>query len=105
MISYLALFSAAAAHFQSIAWETPTAPRLLLLDDAFAKVDEPTHGELLGLLVQLGMDFVLTSERMWGCFPSVPSLEIYEAVRDAAHPGVALVHFRWDGQRRHLVGV
>jgi hypothetical protein len=35
----------------------------------------------------------------------VPSLEIYEAVRDAAHPGVALVHFRWDGQQRHLVGV
>ncbi|MGH9190160.1 MAG: TIGR02680 family protein [Acidimicrobiales bacterium] len=105
VLSYLALFSAAASHFQAIARETPTAPRLLLLDDAFAKVDEPTHGHLLGLLVQLGMDFVLTSERMWGCFPSVPSLEIYEAVRDPAHPGVALVHFRWDGHHRHLVGV
>ncbi len=105
VLSYLALFSAAAAHFQAIARETPTAPRLLLLDDAFAKVDEPTHGHLLGLLVQLGMDFVLTSERMWGCFETVPSLEIYEAVRDPAHPGVALVHFRWDGHQRHLVGV
>ena len=52
-----------------------------LLDDAFAKVDEPTHGQLLGLLVDLGLDFVLTSERMWGCFLSVPSLEIYEAIR------------------------
>jgi hypothetical protein len=105
VLSYLALFSAAASHFQAIARETPTAPRLLLLDDAFAKVDEPTHGHLLGLLVQLGMDFVLTSERMWGCFETVPSLEIYEAVRDPAHPGVALVHFRWDGHQRHLVGV
>ncbi|MFN2607161.1 MAG: TIGR02680 family protein [Acidimicrobiales bacterium] len=105
VLSYLALFAAAASHFQAIARETPTAPRLLLLDDAFAKVDEPTHGHLLGLLVDLGMDFVLTSERMWGCFPSVPSLEIYEAVRDPAHPGVALVHFRWDGHQRHLVGV
>lgn len=105
VLSYLALFSAAASHFQAIARETPFAPRLLLLDDAFAKVDEPTHGHLLGLLVELGMDFVLTSERMWGCFPSVPSLEIYEAVRDPAHPGVALVHFRWDGHQRHLVGV
>ncbi|MGH9242809.1 MAG: TIGR02680 family protein, partial [Acidimicrobiales bacterium] len=105
VLSYLALFAAAAAHFQAIARQTPSAPRLLLLDDAFAKVDEPTHGHLLGLLVELELDFVLTSERMWGCFPSVPSLEIYEAVRDPAHPGVALVHFRWDGRQRHLVGV
>ncbi len=105
VLSYLALFAAAAAQFEAIARDTPTAPRLLLLDDAFAKVDEPTHAHLLGLLVDLGLDFVLTSERMWGCFPSVPSLEIYEAVRDPAHPGVALVHFRWDGRQRHLVGV
>lgn len=105
VLSYLALFAAAAAHFEAIGRETPSAPRLLLLDDAFAKVDEPTHGQLLGLLVDLGLDFVLTSERMWGCFPSVPSIEIYEAVRDPTHPGVALVHFRWDGRQRHLVGV
>lgn len=105
VLSYLALFAAAASYFDAIARDTPTAPRLLLLDDAFAKVDEPTHGNLLGLLVELDLDFVLTSERMWGCFPSVPSLEIYEAVRDPAHPGVALLHFRWDGQQRHLVGV
>ncbi|MGH9231100.1 MAG: TIGR02680 family protein, partial [Acidimicrobiales bacterium] len=105
VLSYLALFAAAASHFEAIARDAPTAPRLLLLDDAFAKVDEPTHGHLLGLLVDLGLDFVLTSERMWGCFPSVPSLEIYEAVRDPTHAGVALVHFRWDGHQRHLVGV
>ena len=105
VLSYLALFAAAASHFEAIARDTPTAPRLLLLDDAFAKVDEPTHGHLLGLLVRLKLDFVLTSERMWGCFPSVPSLEIYEAVRDPARPGVALVHFRWDGHQRRLVGV
>jgi uncharacterized protein (TIGR02680 family) len=105
VLSYLALFAAAAAQFDAIAKETPAAPRLLLLDDAFAKVDEPTHGHLLGLLVELQLDFVLTSERLWGCFPSVPSLEIYEAIRDPAQPGVALMHFRWDGRRRSLVGV
>ena len=105
MLSYLALFGAAAAHFEAIARDTPQAPRVLLLDDAFAKVDEPTHGQLLGLLVDLGLDFVLTSERMWGCFPTVPSLEIYEAIRDPSTPGVALMHFRWDGHRRTLVPV
>jgi uncharacterized protein (TIGR02680 family) len=105
VLSYLALFAAAAAQFEAIARDAPEAPRLLLLDDAFAKVDEPTHGQLLGLLVDLRLDFVLTSERMWGCFPTVPSLEIYEAIRDPSTPGVALMHFRWDGHRRTLVAV
>jgi uncharacterized protein (TIGR02680 family) len=105
VLSYLALFAAAAAQFDAIGRSAPTAPRLLLLDDAFAKVDEPTHGRLLGLLVDLRLDFVVTSERLWGCFPSVPSLEIYEAIRDPAEVGVALVHFRWDGRQRTLVGV
>ncbi len=105
VLSYLALFAAASAHFQAIARDAPAAPRLLLLDDAFAKVDEPTHGELLGLLVDLDLDVVLTSERLWGCFPTVPGLEIYEAIREPGTPGVALAHFHWDGHRRTLVSV
>ena len=102
VLSYLALFAAASAHYEGLGAE---CPRLLLLDDAFAKVDEPTHGRLLALLVELNLDFMLTSERMWGCFPEVPSLEIYEALREPSVPGVALVHFRWDGRQRHLVGL
>ena len=102
VLSYLALFAAASAHFDSLG---TGCPRLLLLDDAFAKVDEPTHGRLLALLIKLDLDFVITSERMWGCFPEVPSLDIYEALRDPAAPGVALVHFHWDGYERHLVGI
>ncbi|MGO9558166.1 MAG: TIGR02680 family protein, partial [Acidimicrobiales bacterium] len=102
VLSYLALFAAAAAHFNGLG---ASCPRLLLLDDAFAKVDEPTHGRLLKLLIELDLDFVMTSERMWGCFPEVPSLEIYEALREPLVPGVALVHFRWDGRQRHLIGM
>jgi hypothetical protein len=102
VLSYLALFAAASAHYEGLG---AGCPRLLLLDDAFAKVDEPTHGRLLALLVELNLDFMLTSERMWGCFPDVPSLEIYEALREPSVPGVALVHFRWDGRQRHLVGL
>ncbi len=68
-------------------------------------MDEPTHGRLLKLLVDLDLDFLITSERMWGCFREVPSLEIYEALREPSVPGVALAHFRWDGHERHLVGL
>ena len=105
VVAYLVLFAAAAAHFDALAARAPWAPRLILLDDAFAKVDEPTHGRLLGLLVELDLDFVLTSERVWGCFPSVPSLNIYECLRDPNVPGIATLHFTWDGSRRRLVGV
>lgn len=105
VVSYVVLFAAAAAHFTSIGRSTPTAPRLILLDDAFAKVDEPTHGNLLGLLVDLDLDFVCTSERLWGCFPTVPSLHVYECLRDPLRRGVATVHYTWDGHRKRLVGV
>ncbi|TQN33071.1 uncharacterized protein (TIGR02680 family) [Haloactinospora alba] len=105
VVAYLVLFAAAAAQFDSLAAQAPEAPRLILLDDAFAKVDEPTHGRLLGLLVELDLDFVLTSERVWGCFSNVPSLHIYECLRDPTTPGIATLHFTWDGSRRRLVGV
>nr|WP_218005870.1 TIGR02680 family protein [Actinomadura hibisca] len=101
VVSYLVLFATAAAHFSSLAGATPHAPRLILLDDAFAKVDEPTHGRLLGLLVELDLDFVITSERLWGCFATVPSLHIYECLRDPRVRGVATTHVHWDGNRRH----
>ncbi|GIF26687.1 uncharacterized protein (TIGR02680 family) [Actinoplanes tereljensis] len=103
VVSYLVLFAAAAAHFTSVGDAFPAAPRLILLDDAFAKVDEPTHGRLLGLLVSLDLDAVLTSERLWGCFPEVPSLGIYECLRDPTQVGVATLHFRWDGRRRTVL--
>jgi len=105
VVAYLVLFATAAAHFSSVAAGAPRSPRLILLDDAFAKVDEPTHGRLLGLLVDLDLDFIITSERLWGCFPSVPSLHIYECLRDPHERGVATVHFTWDGHRKRLVGV
>lgn len=66
VLSYLVLFAAAAAHFTTLGEATPHAPRLILLDDAFAKVDEPTHGRLGRILVDLDLDFVLTSERLMG---------------------------------------
>jgi hypothetical protein len=100
VVSYLVLFAADAAHFTSVGDAYPQAPRLILLDDAFAKVDEPTHGRLLGLLVDLDLDAVLTSERLWGCFPEVPSLGIYECLRDPTQRrGHGPARRRGDGPR------
>ncbi|WP_326811039.1 TIGR02680 family protein [Streptomyces scopuliridis] len=105
VLSYLVLFAAAAAHFTSLAESAPHAPRLILLDDAFAKVDEPTHGRLGRILVDLDLDFVLTSERLMGNWAEVPSLHIYECLRDPHVRGVATLHYTWNGRHRRLTSV
>ncbi len=98
VLCYLPLFAAAAAHFTSLAGAAPRAPRLVLLDDAFPKIDVRTHPLLFGLLVQLDLDFVITSERLWGDHSTVPSLAIYEALRDPSQRGIAQYEYRWDGR-------
>lgn len=105
VLCYLPLFAAAAAHFTSLAGAAPHAPRFVLLDDAFPKIDARTHPLLFGLLVDLDLDFIITSERLWGTHASVPSLAIYEALRNPAQRGIAQFEHRWDGQQLIAVGV
>jgi len=104
VVCYLPLFAAAAAHFESLAGAAPHAPRFVLLDDAFPKIDVRTHPLLFGLLVALDLDFVVTSERLWGDHETVPSLSIYEALRDPAERGIAHYRYTWDGARLQAVG-
>ena len=104
VLCYLPLFAAAAAHFTSLAGASPHAPRLVLLDDAFPKIDVRTHPLLFGLLVQLDLDFVITSERLWGTHDTVPALAIYEALRDPNERGIAQYEHRWDGRVLQSIG-
>lgn len=99
IVSYLPLFAAVAASCDSLADVAPDAPRFLLLDDAFAKVSEDNHPKLFGLLVELDLDFIATSERLWGTYATVPELAITEVVRDASLGVVVLEHSRWDGNK------
>jgi len=103
VVCYLPLFAAAAAHFSSLAGAAPHSPRFVLLDDAFPKIDVRTHPLLFGLLVELDLDFVITSERLWGDHATVPSLAIYEALRDPNERGIAQYRHHWDGQRLQVV--
>ena len=104
VLCYLPLFAAAAAHFTSVAGAAPFAPRFVLLDDAFPKIDARTHPLLFGLLVDLDLDFVVTSERLWGTHATVPELAIYEALRSPGERGIAQFEHRWDGQQLTAVG-
>jgi len=44
-------------------------------------VDDGTVAGLMGMLVSLDLDFVMTGHALWGCFPQVPKLDIYEVRR------------------------
>ena len=94
---HLPLFAAAAAQFAAA---RPEAPRMILLDEAFAGIDERMRAQLLGLLERFDLDFVLTSHELWGCYPECSALGIYHLHREPGIPGVAAAHFRWDGERR-----
>jgi len=100
VVSYLPLFAAVAASCDALAEAEPSAPRFVLLDDAFAKVSEDNHPKLFGLLVDLDLDFIATSERLWGTYATVPELAITEVVRDARSGVILLEHARWDGTSR-----
>ena len=78
--------------------EQPGIARFVLLDDAFAKVSEDNHAALFGLLVDLDLDFVATSERLWGTYATVPELAIVEVIRDATLSTILLEHYEWDGR-------
>lgn len=102
-VSYVTLFAAADAYLSSLP-DTGRALRLITLDDAFAKVDDRTIGELMGLLVRLDLDFVMTGHALWGFYPQVPALDCYEVRR---REGTAAVTTRthWDGHSRHLAPI
>ena len=102
IVSYLPLFAAVAASCDGLGASAPDALRFVLLDDAFAKVSEDNHPKLFGLLVELYLDFIATSERLWGTHDTVPELAITEVIRDADLAMIVLEHYRWDGRRGRL---
>ncbi|HEX6863021.1 MAG TPA: TIGR02680 family protein, partial [Thermoanaerobaculia bacterium] len=92
---HLPLFAAAAAHYRSA---RVTAPRVILLDEAFAGIDQGMRGRCMGLLVNLDLDFLMTSHEEWGCYEELPGVATYQLYREPGGDGVAAVRFVWNGR-------
>ncbi|GGY69413.1 hypothetical protein GCM10010300_10750 [Streptomyces olivaceoviridis] len=73
------LFAAASSHYASAGGAH--APRLVILDEALAGVDDDSRAERLGLLRAFDLDVVMTSEREWACYPPVPGIPIAQLAR------------------------
>ncbi len=96
-LAHQPLFAATAAYYASA---RPDAPHLLMLDEAFAGIDDSQRGDCMGMLVDLDLDVVLTNYAEWGCYPEVPAVAIYHLERLPGHPGVTALRFVWDGRVR-----
>jgi uncharacterized protein (TIGR02680 family) len=76
------------------------APRLVLLDEAFAGIDDAARAHCMALVREFDLDFVMTSEREWACFAELPGVSICQLQR---HEGIDAVHvsrWSWDGKAR-----
>jgi uncharacterized protein (TIGR02680 family) len=94
VVLHLPLFAAAAAFYTSAA---PTAPRLIVLDEAFAGIDRATRAELMGLLAEFDLDFLMTSYEEWGFYEQLDGLATYHLSRESGYRGVHTDWFIWNG--------
>jgi uncharacterized protein (TIGR02680 family) len=94
------LFAAASAHYRSA---HPHAPRLIMLDEAFAGVDDSARGQFLGLLAAFDLDVAMTSEREWGFYASVPAIATHHLVRRDGIDAVHVTTWEWDGNTARQV--
>jgi uncharacterized protein (TIGR02680 family) len=90
-------FAAAAAHYRSA---DPLAPRLILLDEAFAGIDSDMRSKCMGLLHAFDLDYMMTSELEWGCYPTVPALAIYQLATLPGVDAVGVTRWVWNGRER-----
>lgn len=95
------LFAAASSYYSSAA--NPHAPRIVLLDEAFAGVDDRARAKCLGLLAAFDLDVVMTSEREWGCYAEVPGLAIAQLSRIDGVAAVLVTPWAWDGNARTML--
>lgn len=94
MAMYVPLFAALSAQYAAAGED---APRIMALDEAFAGVDEKNIESMFGLAHQLGLNYIMNSQSLWGCYASVPSLNIAELFRPQNSEVVTVLRYHWDG--------
>jgi uncharacterized protein (TIGR02680 family) len=78
----------------------PHGPRLMLLDEAFAGIDDSARAHCMGLIREFDLDFVMTSEREWGCYAELPGVAICQLQRREGIDAVYVSRWSWDGRAR-----
>ena len=78
------------------------APRLMLLDEAFAGIDDSARAHCMGLIREFDLDFVITSEREWACYAELPGVSICQLQRREGQDAVFVSRWKWDGAPNYV---
>jgi len=92
-------FAAAAAFYRTA---DPLAPRLIMLDEAFVGIDADMRAKCMGLIQVFDLDFMMTSEREWGCYQTLPGIAIYQLSTRPGIDAIGLTRWVWNGRQRSL---
>jgi len=94
------LFAAVSSYYSQA--DTIHAPRLVLLDEAFAGIDDAARAHCMALIREFDLDFVITSEREWACYAELPGVAIAQLQRREGIDAVHVSRWSWDGRARRL---
>lgn len=92
------LFAAVASFYSQGSYAS--APRLMLLDEAFAGIDDTARAHCMGLIREFDLDFVITSEREWACYAELPGVSICQLQRREGIDAVFVSRWTWDGRAK-----
>lgn len=97
---YLPLFAAVYSRYQDAAAE---APYIITLDEAFAGIDDLNIAELFKACEELGFNYAMNSQALYGEYATVSSLMTYELLRPLNNNFVSVIRYYWDGKKRSIV--
>ncbi|MBV9114551.1 MAG: TIGR02680 family protein [Hyphomicrobiales bacterium] len=92
------LFAAVASFYSQSGYAH--APRLVLLDEAFAGIDDSARAHCMALIREFELDFVITSEREWGCYGELPGVSICQLQRREGIEAIFVSRWTWDGRAK-----
>lgn len=97
---YLPLFTAIYSRYQDA---SKNAPYIITLDEAFAGIDNLNIAELFKATEQLGFNYIMNSQALYGEFSTVSSLNTYELIRPKNAPIVSTLQYHWDGYTKTVI--
>ena len=72
----------------------------MLLDEAFAGIDDAARAHCMALIREFDLDFVITSEREWACYAELPGVSICQLQRREDVDAVFVSRWAWDGKAK-----
>jgi uncharacterized protein (TIGR02680 family) len=96
---YLPLFTAVASRYRDA---NPECPKVITLDEAFAGIDDTNIGELFKACEQLEFNYVMNSQALFGDYPTVSALMVYELLRPQNINLVTPICYYWNGFRKEM---